>query len=187
MVMLEKIYVEAKEKMKKAVDAINRELAGIRTGRATPKILDGIKVEYYGALTPLKQLASITSPDPKYLVVQPWEKDVITDIVKAIQKADLGLNPIAEGSVVRLPIPPLNEERRREVVRLVKKIGEEGKISIRNIRREANDKIKKAQKDSDISEDDLERGQKRIQELTDDYISNISEIVSLKEQEIMEV
>ncbi|OQX90874.1 MAG: ribosome recycling factor [candidate division Zixibacteria bacterium 4484_95] len=185
--MLEKIYVEAKEKMKKAVDAINRELAGIRTGRATPKILDGIKVEYYGALTPLKQLASITSPDPKYLVVQPWEKDVITDIVKAIQKADLGLNPIAEGSVVRLPIPPLNEERRREVVRLVKKIGEEGKISIRNIRREANDKIKKAQKDSDISEDDLERGQKRIQELTDDYISNISEIVSLKEQEIMEV
>lgn len=185
--MLEKVYAEVKEKMEKAVDAINRELTGIRTGRATPKILDNIKVEYYGTLTPLKQLASITSPDPKYLVVQPWEKDIITDIVKAIQKADLGLNPIAEGSVVRLPIPPLNEERRREVVRLVKKIGEEGKISIRNIRREANDKIKKAQKDSDISEDDLERGQKRTQELTDEYISNITEMVELKEREVMEV
>jgi ribosome recycling factor len=185
--MLEKVYAEVKEKMEKAVDAINRELNGIRTGRATPKILDSIKVEYYGTLTPLKQLASITSPDPKYLVVQPWEKDIITNIVKAIQKTDLGLNPIAEGSVVRLPIPPLNEERRREVVRLVKKIGEEGKISIRNIRREANDKIKKAQKDSDISEDDLERGQRRTQELTDEYISNITEMVELKEREVMEV
>lgn len=185
--MLEKIYAEAEEKMKKAVDAINRELAGIRTGKATPKILDGIKVEYYGALTPLKQLASITSPDPKFLVVQPWEKDIITDIVKAIHKAELGLNPIAEGGVVRLPIPPLNGERRREIVRLVKKIGEEGKISIRNIRRDANDRIKKAQKDSDISEDDLERGQRRIQELTDEYISNIVDVIEFKEQEVMEV
>lgn len=185
--MLEKIYAEAEEKMKKAVDAINNELAGIRTGKATPKILDGIKVEYYSTLTPLKQLASIASPDPKYLVIQPWEKDIITDIVKAIHKADLGLNPIAEGGVVRLPIPPLNEERRREVARLVKKIGEEGKVSIRNIRRDANDRIKKAQKDSDISKDDLERGQKRIQELTDEYISNMVEMVELKEREVMEV
>ncbi len=173
--------------MDKAVEAIGRELAGIRTGKATTTILDGVKVEYYGTMTPLKQVASISAPDPKLLVVQPWEKNTVGDIVRAIQKADLGLNPVTEGNVIRLPIPPLNEERRREMVKLVKKFGEDGKISIRNIRRDAIEKLKKAEKNSDISEDDLHNGQKHIQEITDNHISRIDEMVEAKEAEVMEV
>jgi ribosome recycling factor len=144
--MQDKIYSEAEDKMKKAIEAISRELAAVRTGKASPKILDGIKVDYYGTPTPLKQIASINAPDAKQLLVQPWEKQLIPEIVKAIQKADLGLNPIAEAAVVRVPIPALNEDRRREMVKLVKKIGEDGKIAIRNIRRDANDKLKQAEK-----------------------------------------
>lgn len=173
--------------MDKAVEAIGRELAGIRTGKATTTILDGVKVEYYGTMTPLKQVASISAPDPKLLVVQPWEKNIIGDIVRAIQKADLGLNPVTEGNVIRLPIPPLNEERRREMVKLVKKFGEDGKISIRNIRRDEIEKLKKAEKNSEISEDDLHNGQKHIQEITDNHISRIDEMVEAKEAEVMEV
>jgi len=173
--------------MDRAVEAIGRELAGIRTGKATTTILDGVKVEYYGTMTPLKQVASISAPDPKLLVVQPWEKNIVGDIVKAIQKADLGLNPVTEGNVIRLPIPPLNEERRREMVKLVRKFGEDGKISIRNIRRDAIEKLKKAEKDSEISEDDLHNGQKHIQEITDNHISRIDEMVEAKEAEVMEV
>ena len=185
--MIKELYKETEERMKKAVDAVGRELTAVRTGKATPKILDGIKVEYYGTPTPLNQLASINAPDPKTLVVQPWEKTVIPDIIKALQKADIGLNPIAESNIIRLPIPPLNEERRMEMVKIVKKLGEDGKIAIRNIRRDANDKMKKAQKDSEITEDDLEKGQKQIQEYTDDFIKKISDIISQKEQEVMEV
>ena len=185
--MIKELYKETEERMKKAVEAVGRELTGVRTGKATPKILDGIKVEYYGTPTPLNQLASINAPDPKTLIVQPWEKTVIPDIIKALQKADIGLNPIAESNIIRLPIPPLNEERRREMVKLVKKLGEDGKIAIRNIRRDANDKMKKAQKDSEITEDDLEKGQKKIQEYTDDFIKKISDIISQKEQEVMEI
>jgi len=185
--MLEEIYKDTSERMKKAVESISRELTGVRTGKATPKILDGIRVDYYGTLTPLIQLATISAPDPKMLIVQPWEKTVIPEIIKALHKADIGLNPVAEANIIRLPIPPLNEDRRKEMVRLVKKLGEDGKIAIRNIRRDANDKMKKAQKNSDITEDDLEKGQKKIQELTDNFIDKISEIVKLKEQEVMEV
>lgn len=185
--MLKEVNKDAESRMQKAVDAVNRELAQVRTGKATPKMLDGIKVEYYGTLTPLNQVASISSPDPKLLVVQPWEQTVIPDIVKAIQKADLGLNPIAEGNLVRLPVPALNEERRQEMVKLVKKLGEDGKVAIRNIRRDDNDKLKKAEKDSEITEDDLKLGQKQIQELTDKYIEKISEMIDLKEKELMEI
>ncbi len=185
--MLKETYKETEEKMKKAVEAISREMAGVRTGKASPKMLEGIKVDYYGTLTPLNQLASISSPDPRMLVVQPWEKTIIPEVVKAIQKADLGFNPITEKQVVRLPVPPLNEERRKEMVRLVKKLGEDGKISIRNIRRDANDRLKKAEKESEITEDELEKGQKQIQEYTDKYIDEISEVIKLKEQEVMEV
>lgn len=173
--------------MDKAVEAIGRELSGVRTGKATTTILDVVKVEYYGATTPLKQVASISAPDPKLLVVQPWEKNIIGDIVRAIQKADLGLNPVTEGNVIRLPIPPLNEERRREMVRLVKKFGEDGKVSIRNIRRDSIERLKKAEKASDISEDDFHNGQKHIQEITDNHISKIDEMVEAKEAEVMEV
>jgi ribosome recycling factor len=185
--MLNEVYKDTEERMTKAIEAFNRELAGVRTGKATPKILDGIKVEYYGTLTPLNQLASINAPDPKILLIQPWEKTVIPEIVKALHKADLGLNPMAEANVVRVPIPALNEERRREMVKLVKKLGEDAKIAVRNIRRDANDRLKKAQKASEITEDDLEKSQKQTQEYTDKYIEKISEMIEQKEEELMEV
>jgi ribosome recycling factor len=185
--MQEKIYTETEDKMRKAIEVIGRELAAVRTGKASPKILDMIKIDYYGTPTPLKQVASVNVPDAKQLVVQPWEKGLIPEIIKAIQKADLGLNPIAESAIVRVPIPPLNEDRRREMVKLVKKIGEDGKIAIRNIRRDANEKLKQAEDDSKITEDDLEKGQKRIQDLTNKNITHIDDIVEAKEQEVMEV
>lgn len=185
--MLKEIFRETEERMKKVVDSINRELTAVRTGKATPRLLDGIKVEYYGVPTPLNQLASITAPDPKLLVIQPWEKTVVPEIIKALHKSDLGLNPIAESNIVRLPIPPLNEERRREMVKLVKKLGEDGKIAIRNIRRDANEALKKAEKDSKITEDEHEGGQKKTQEFTDKYIEEIIEIIRSKEAEVMEV
>lgn len=185
--MLKEIYRETEQKMDRAIEAIGRELAGIRTGKATTTILDGVKVEYYGAITPLKQVASVSAPDPKLLVVQPWEKNIVGDVVKAIQKADLGLNPVTEGNVIRLPIPPLNEERRREMVKLVKKFGEDSKISIRNIRRDSIEKLKKAEKASEISEDDFHNAQKHIQEITDNHISGIGKMIEAKEAEVMEV
>ena len=185
--MLKETYKDTEDRMKKALDAINRELATVRTGKATPKMLDGIKVEYYGTLTPLNQVASISSPDPKMLVVQPWEQTVIPEIIKAVQKADLGLNPMAEGNIVRLPIPPLTEEHRQDMVKLVKKLGEDAKIAIRNIRRDANDKLKKAEKDSEITEDDLKTGQKQVQDYTDSYIKKIDDTIKAKEQEVMEI
>ena len=185
--MLKEIYRETEQKMNKALEAAGREFANIRTGKATTTLLDGIKVEYYGTPTPLKQVASVSAPDPKLLVVQPWEKNIVPDIIKAVQIADLGLNPVVEGNVIRLPIPPLNEERRKEMVKLVKKFGEEGKISIRNIRRDAIERLKKAQKDSEITEDELHSGQKKIQELTDNHTSMIDEMIAAKEAEVMEV
>lgn len=185
--MLKQIYQETEQRMEKALEATSRELANIRTGKATTTILDGIKVEYYGTPTPLKQVASVSAPDPKLLVVQPWEKNIVPDIVKAIQKADLGLNPLVEGAIIRLPVPPLNEERRREMVKLVKKFGEDGKVAVRNIRRDSVEKLKKAQKDTQITEDDLHNGQKKVQEMTDDHTRRIDEMVSAKESEVMEV
>jgi ribosome recycling factor len=185
--MLKQIYKDTEDRMLKAVEAINREMTGVRTGKASPKMLDGIKVEYYGTLTPLNQVASIGTPDPKTLVIQPWEKTVIPEIVKAIQKSDLGMNPIPDGNVVRLPIPPLNEERRQEMGKLVRKLGEEGKVAVRNIRRDVLDKLKKAEKDSEITEDELKIAQKQIQDYTDKYIDKISEIIKHKEQEVMEI
>ena len=185
--MLKQVYKETEERMQKAVEAINREMTGVRTGKASPKMLDGIKVEYYGTPTPLSQVASIGTPDPKMLVIQPWEQTIIPEIIKAIQKSDLGLNPIPDGNVIRLPIPALNEERRHEMGRLVKKLGEDGKIAVRNIRRDVLDKLKKAEKDSDITEDDLKAAQKQIQEYTDKHVEKISEIIKHKEQEVMEI
>lgn len=185
--MLKEIYRETEQRMDKAVDATARELAGVRTGKATATILDGVRIDYYGNPTPLKQVASVSAPDPKLLVVQPWEKNIVGDVIKAIQKADLGLNPVAEGNVIRLPIPPLSEERRREMVKLVKKFGEDGKISVRNVRRDSIEKLKKAEKNSDISEDNYHDGQKHIQEITDGHISRIDGMIEAKEAEIMEV
>jgi ribosome recycling factor len=185
--MLKDNYRDAENRMNKTIEALVRELSGIRTGKATTTILDGIRVDYYGNPTPLKQIASVAAPDPKLLVVQPWEKNIAPEIVKAIQKADLGLNPITEGGVIRLPIPPLNEERRREMVKLVKKFGEDARVSIRNVRRDIIDAIKKDEKDSKITEDEMHQGQKHLQELTDSYIDKIDKMLQAKESEVMEV
>lgn len=185
--MLKENYNECAKRMDKSLESLGRELAGIRTGKATTAVLDGIKVDYYGTPTPLKQVASVSAPDPKLLVVQPWEKNIMPDVIKALQKADLGLNPIAEATVIRLPIPPLNEERRKEMVKLVKKFGEDGKVAIRNIRREIIEILKKGQKDSEITEDDFHQAQKHIQDITDDFTARIEQMIEAKESEIMEV
>ncbi|KPJ68624.1 ribosome recycling factor [candidate division WOR-1 bacterium DG_54_3] len=184
---IKSVYTETEDRMQKTVDAIGREFAGIRTGKATPSLVEGIKVDYYGNMTPLSQVASITIPDPKLLVIQPWEKRLIPEIAKAVQKSDLGLNPLTDANVVRLPIPPLTEERRKDLVKLVKKISEEGKIAVRNIRRESNDRFKKAEKEKEISEDNSRKAQERIQEITDDFIQAIDDLVKKKEEEIMEI
>jgi ribosome recycling factor len=185
--MLKEIYHDAESRMNKTLEALLRELSGIRTGKATTNILDAIKIDYYGTPTPLKQVASVSAPDPKMLVVQPWEKNMIPEVVKAIQKADLGLNPISEGGLIRLPIPPLNEERRREMVKLVKKFGEEARVSVRNIRRDSIEALKKAEKDSKITEDELHLGQKHLQDSTDGHITKIDKMLEAKEVEVMAV
>ena len=184
---VKKIHADTEEKMEKAVEAMRKELASIRTGKATTSLLDGIRVDYYGTLTPLSQVANISAPDVRLLIIQPWEKKLIPEIVKAIQKSDLGLNPQSDPNVIRLPIPTLTEERRKDLVKLVKKIVEEGKVAIRNIRRDSNDALKNAEKDKAISEDQSRKGQQRVQEITDEHIEKIEEMLNKKEQEIMEV
>jgi len=184
--MPEKILADTKDKMKKAVEVFGDELAGIRTGRASPSILQNIKVDYYGNLTALNQIASITAPEPDMLIVHPWDKNVLPVIEKAILSSDLGLNPANDGNVIRVPIPPLTEERRKEIVKMVKKMAEEARIAIRNIRRNANDVIKERKKKGEISEDDEKRLEKRIQELTDEYIGKIDGMLKEKEEEILE-
>ncbi|RMF58334.1 MAG: ribosome recycling factor [Calditrichaeota bacterium] len=183
---LEEIFKDAEERMKKSVNHVQHELARIRTGRATPALLDAVKVEYYGSKVPLNQVATITAPEPRLLVVQPWEKRMIAEVEKAILQAELGLNPSNDGNVVRVPIPELSEERRQELLKLVKKYCEDGRVAIRNVRRDANEHIKKLEKAHEISEDSSHDAQDRIQKLTDKYIEEIDEILSHKEKEIME-
>lgn len=178
---------QARERMKKSIEATGRELARIRTGKATPSLLDGIKVDFYTNMVPISQAASISVPEPRTIVIQPWEKKMIPEIVKEIMKSDLGLNPIAEGNIIRLPIPPLNEERRRELVKIVKNVIEEGRVAIRNIRRDANEQLKKAEKAKEISEDGYHRTVEKVQEITDRHIEQLDDMLELKEKEIMEV
>ncbi|MDE3057543.1 MAG: ribosome recycling factor [Bacteroidota bacterium] len=185
--MLKQILKDIETRMQKAVEAVRTELVKIRTGKATTTLLDAVKVDYYGSLVPLNQVGSISVPDVHLITVQPWEKSMLAPIEKAIIAANLGLNPSNDGTLVRVPIPPLNEERRKELVKLVKKFGEEGKISIRNIRRDANEQLKKAEKDEHFSEDDRKRGEQEIQKYTDKYIKEIDSLLLLKEKEIMEV
>jgi len=184
--LIDEILQDAETRMKKAVEATQAELSKIRTGKASPAILDTIRVDYYGSSLPLKQVASISVPEPRLITIQPWDRKVLPEIEKAILKSDLGLNPINDGSIIRLPIPPLTEERRRDLVRVVHKLGEEGRVAIRNIRRDANEELKKAEKDGEISEDDAHRAMKEVQDLTDEYIEKIDEIVKVKEKEILE-
>ncbi len=185
--MAEDILGQTEERMIKSVEATGRELLRIRTGKATPNLLDGIKVDYYTNMVPINQAATISVPEPRLIVVQPWEKSMIPEITKQIVKSDLGLNPIAEGNIIRLPIPPLNEERRRDLVKIVKNLIEDGKIAVRNIRRDANDLLKKAEKAKEISEDDHHRTAEKVQDLTDKFVEKLDDMLQAKEQEIMEV
>jgi ribosome recycling factor len=185
--MIEDVLVDMKQRMGKALEAVRREFSTVRTGKATTALLDGVRVDYYGVQTPLNQVASVGAPEARLLVVQPWEKRIVPDVVKAIQSADLGLNPSTDGTVIRIPIPPLTEERRLELVKIVHKMAEDGRVAVRNIRRDGNDLLKEAAKTGDIGEDEERKGKERIQEATDEYIKKIGELSESKETEIMEV
>lgn len=181
------VHKESEEKMKKTVEVYKEELKSIRAGRANPALLDQISIDYYGTSTPLKQVASVSAPEPRLLVIQPWDANLITTIEKEILKSDLGLNPSNDGKLIRLPIPLLTEERRKELVKVVRKSAENAKISIRNIRREANDMIKKMEKDKTLSEDDRKAAENETQKITDKYIDEIDNLTNIKEEELLEI
>ena len=185
--MISEIYSNTAGGMDRVILAFQRELATLRAGRATPSLLDRIEVNYYDTLTPLKQLAGISAPETRLLVIQPWDKQSIGEIEKAVLKSDLGLTPNNDGQVIRLTIPQLTEQRRKELVKFIRKKAEETKVGIRNIRREANDRNKELEKESSISEDERHRFQEKIQELTDEKIKEVDSITELKEKEIMEI
>jgi ribosome recycling factor len=185
--MVKTILKEAEEKMHKATEVARQELVRIRTGKATTALLDGIKVDYYGTLTPLAKLANVSVADVHMLTIQPWDKSSLDGIIKAIQTANLGLNPSKDADIVRVPIPPLNEERRRELVKLAKKFCEDGKIAVRNIRRDALEHLKKSEKAEHFSEDDRKRAEAEVQKMTDKHIKDIDNLLAQKEKEIMEV
>lgn len=185
--MISEVIKDAEERMHKGVDALRREYATIRAGRANPSVLDKVMVEYYGAPTPISQLANISAPEPRMLVIQSWDKSVLPAIEKAIMKSDLGLNPSSDGTVIRLIIPQLTAQRRAELVKKVKKEAEEARVSIRNVRRDVNDKLKKLEKDHDASEDDIKRAQEEVQKMTDKIIKEIEHVMETKESEITEV
>ena len=183
--MINELHANSKDRMDQAIEHIRQELATLRTGRANPRMVDHVKVEYYGSHQPLKTLANISAPEPRLLVVEPYDKTQIGNIMKAIQLADLGLNPISDGNVIRLPIPELTEERRKELVKVAHQMVEEGKITMRNVRRDANNDLKQLAKDHDISEDNLHRAMENFQALTDEHIVILDELLAAKEQEIL--
>ncbi|MCL2766721.1 MAG: ribosome recycling factor [Peptococcaceae bacterium] len=185
--MANEIITESEGNMKKTIDAVRKEFASLRAGRATPALLDKIMVNYYGTLTPINQLANISVPEARLLVIQPWDKNAFSDIERAIMKSDLGITPASDGSVIRLAVPQLNQERRTELLKVVKKKAEEGRVAVRNVRRDTNDKLKSEQKDGALTEDDLKRSQDEVQKLTDKYIKEIDGVLATKEQEIMQV
>lgn len=178
---------QMREQMEASVDAMRREFSGVRTGKATPALLDMVRVDAYGSKMPLNQVATVNTPEPRMIVVQPWDKGLIAEVERGIQAADLGLNPSNDGNVIRVPIPPLSEERRKDMVRLLHKMAEEGKISVRHARQEANKEIKQRQQDHEISEDEAHRQLEQVQEITDEYVARIDELMKAKEAEVMEV
>ena len=184
--MIEDIYKDTKERMGKSIDTLETELNRVRTGRASLNIMDGIRVDYYGTPTPLNQMASLSVPESRLILIQPWDVNVIKDIEKAILKSDLGLTPSSDGKLIRIAIPPLTEERRKDLVKVIHKISEDYKIAVRNIRRDANDMLKSMKIDGDISEDDAFRAQDGVQKITDDYVKQIDEVFANKEKEILE-
>lgn len=185
--VIENIKNKTREKMEQTINVFRKDLGAVRTGRASLALFDGMMVDYYGTPTPISQVASLSIPESRLIVIQPWEPRLIPEIEKAIQGSALGLNPANDGKIVRIPIPSLTEERRREIVKLVKKMAEDAKVAVRNIRRDSNEEIKKSGKDAAISEDEIKKSQEDIQKLTDQYIHKIDEILKKKEQEIMEV
>ncbi|OQY00410.1 MAG: ribosome recycling factor [Desulfobacteraceae bacterium 4572_130] len=185
--MIKTIYQESRERMKKSLQAFEKEMLKVRTGRASLTILDGVKVDYYGTLTPLNQMSSIAVPENRLITIQPWDISIIKEIEKAILKANLGLTPSNDGKLIRISIPPLTEDRRKEIVKTVNHTCEDFKIAIRNIRRDANNELKSFQKSGEISEDDNFKAQKEIQEITDEYIKEIDIMFIAKEKEILEL
>jgi ribosome recycling factor len=185
--MLDDITTDAEDGMKKAMEAFKRDLAKIRTGRASTSMLDGVKVEYYGTPTPLNQVATLQVVDARLITVKPWEKNLIPVIEKAIRASDLGLNPVSDAELVRLPIPALTAERRKDLAKQVKKMQEDARVAVRASRRDANDLIKDASKDGDITDDEKKLGEKKVQDLTDKYVALVDEVSAAKEKEIMEL
>ena len=184
---MHQLIKDAKGRMDKTIETLRSELAKIRTGKATTVLLDSIKVEYYGNMVPLNQVGNVSVLDAHTLAITPWEKQMVQIIDKAILEANLGLNPISDGTNLKIPIPPLNEERRRELVKLVRKFGEESRVAVRNVRRDANDHLKKEQKDKKITKDQLRDAEAETQKLTDEHIKMVDDILKHKEKEIMEV
>ena len=185
--MVDEIFEDLKDRMGKSIESLKREYSRLRTGRASISLLDGIRVSYYDTPTPLNQMASLAVPEPRLIVIQPWDKTAIEDIEKAILKSELGLTPINDGKVIRISIPPLTEERRKELVKVARKMSEENKVSIRNIRRDANEMLKDLKKEKEITEDDLFRSQEEVQKATDQSISHVDDLCAAKEKEIVEI
>lgn len=184
---MDSVIKQTEEKMKKSLGALDEEFNTLRTGRASPALFDKIRVEYYGNQTPLNQVATISAPEARLVVIQPWDKSIIGGIEKAIQKSELSVNPSNDGKVIRINIPPLTEERRKEFVKVARNMAEQARVSIRNVRREANDELKKSQKDGDLSEDDLKRAEDDVQRLTDRYVEEVNSRLDAKEKEILEI
>lgn len=185
--MLEKVYKEAEKKMQGAIEVYKKQLNTVRTGRASTSILEGVVLNYYGNPTLLSHIATLSTPESRLITVQPWDKSLLGEIEKAILKADLGLTPANDGKIIRIPVPPLTEERRKELVKVVKKMGEECKIAVRNVRRENNEEIKSLEKKKEITEDELYKAQEQIQKITDKFIGLVDEIEERKSKEILEI
>lgn len=185
--MIDESYQSAEHRMNRAVEIMEKELASVRTGRASPSLLERVMVDYFGTPTPVNALATITVPEPRLIVIQPWDRSTIAQIERGIQKSDLGLNPSSDGTVIRLMIPQLNEERRRELVKSVRKRAEDAKVAVRNCRRDAADDLKKLEREHKISEDDHKRAAERLQKLTDSIVAKVDEVAQRKEHEVLEV
>lgn len=185
--MLNDVYEDTRDRMQKALESLERDLKRLRTGRASVSLVDGIKVEYYGTPTPLNQLATLTVPEPRTIMIQPWDTTVIGDVEKAILKSELGLTPMNDGKIIRINIPPLTEERRRDLVKVIKKMAEETKVAVRNIRRDSNEMVKDLKKEKEISEDEQFRAQDEIQKITDEFIAYVDTVYNNKEKEVLEI
>jgi ribosome recycling factor len=184
---VKEILAESDQRMKKSIESLKKEFMRIRTGRASAALLDGITVDYYGSPMPVNQVAALSVPDARMIMIQPWEKNMIGPIEKSIQASDLGLNPQSDGNVIRLPIPQLSEERRKDLFKLCKKTAEDNKVAVRNIRRDGNEKLKESEKAKKITQDALKKGQDEIQKLTDKYIKLVDDMLAIKEKEILEL